>query len=53
MLAAFFFQLLVIVDRTDEVFDVVDEALAIGEAAQQERFSAMRTFRFAFLYPGA
>jgi hypothetical protein len=53
MLAAFLFQLLVAVHRTQQVLDVVHESLAVGEAAQEERFAAVRAFGFAFFDPGS
>ena len=53
MFSAFLLQLVVAVHGTDDVLDVVHEALAVGKAAQQQGLAAVRALGFALLDPGA
>lgn len=51
MLIAFFLQLVVAVHRTDDMFDIVDKAFAIGKAAEQKCLPTMRTLGLALFDP--
>jgi hypothetical protein len=53
MLRALLFHFLVAVHLAEKVLHVIDESLAVSEAAEQEWFSAVRALRFALLDPGA
>jgi hypothetical protein len=53
VLTALLLGFLVAFHRAEQVFDVVDEPLAVGEAAEEEGFAAVGTFGFALLDPGA
>jgi len=51
MLLALFFCFLVWVHGADEVFDLVDESLAVGETGQGEGLAAVRAFGTRVLDP--
>jgi hypothetical protein len=54
MLLAFLLHFIVIIiHRTQEMFDVVYESLAICKTAEQEGLSAVGTLRLALLDPGS
>jgi hypothetical protein len=53
VLTALLLHPLVAVHRAQQVLDIVDEALAVGEAAEEEGLAAVGALGLALLDPGA